>query len=1011
MIFARDRLVTPRRLIGFAGFALVVSLLLSSDPWAAGPRAARAAEAQGAAAGVPDYGAELPRIAPKSPEEALRTFHVLDGFRMELVAAEPDVVDPVAICFDADGTMYAVEMRGYSEDEGQNLSRIRQLRDRDGDGRYETSTIFAEGLGWPTAVTCYGGGVFVAVAPDLLFLRDTDGDGRAEQREVVYQGFGRSNVQGLVNTFQWGPDQRIHGVTSSSGAELTGAASQAVTLRGRDFSFDPATRQLEATTGGGQHGMTFDDWGDRFVCANSDHIQQVMYEDRYWLRNPRVSPPPSRVSIASEGPQADVFRTSAVEPWRLVRTRLRVAGVVPGPIEGGGRASGYFTSATGITIYRGDAYPPAYRGMAFVADVGSNLIHRKRLTDVGIRYQADRIDEGCDFVTSDDNWFRPVQMTNGPDGCLYIVDMYREVIEHPASLPPEIKQHLDLTSGRDRGRIWRLVPGDYRPVARPRLDQADTPALVAALQHANAWHQETAARLLHERRDPQAVEPLRELAQHGTDQARWRALQVLRSLDALTEADLLVALADPHPQVRRHAVRLSEPLAATSPDLRQALLARVEDDSPRVRLQLAFTLGELPAGDDRRRALSQLAARNLETPSIAAAVQSSLAENEVVQVLTEIGHEAGLAESPAGRALLRQFAGQVARQQSPAATAELVAYLAQDRPDRAAIWAAVLPEFTRGDDSPVIRELKTLAQGQIWRDTLVQAAQVAATTDAPLANRRVAVELLGLEDWSSAAPIYELLLQPTQPLEVQDAAWDSLKQRLQVEAAELAIANWPTLGPQMRTRVMDWLPSFEAGRTATAQALESGRIAFAELTASQRTALAQVLPAEQWTALERRFVGAASSGDRAAVFATYREALARAPDLTRGRELFRKTCSECHRLEEVGHEIGPNLVSLQNRGAETILTNVLEPNREVNPQYINYVAETTDGRVLTGLIQSETATSIRLLRAGNQSDTLLRSDLETLRSTGLSLMPSNLEQQIPPDAMSDLIGFILSVGR
>jgi putative heme-binding domain-containing protein len=261
------------------------------------------------------------------------------------------------------------------------------------------------------------------------------------------------------------------------------------------------------------------------------------------------------------------------------------------------------------------------------------------------------------------------------------------------------------------------------------------------------------------------------------------------------------------------------------------------------------------------------------------------------------------------------------------------------------------------------------------------------------------------------APIYELLLQPAQPLELQDAAWDSLKQRLQVEAAELAIASWPTLGPQMRTRVMDWLPSFEAGRTAAVQALESGRIAFAELTASQRTALAQVLPAEQWTALEKRFAGPASSADRAAVFATYREALAQAPDLVRGRELFRKTCSECHRLEDVGHEIGPNLVSLQNRGAETILTNVLEPNREVNPQYVNYVAETTDGRVLTGLIQSETATSIRLLRAGNQSDTLLRSDLETLRSTGLSLMPSNLEQQIPPDAMSDLIGFILSVGR
>ena len=179
------------------------------------------------------------------------------------------------------------------------------------------------------------------------------------------------------------------------------------------------------------------------------------------------------MSIAADGPQAEVFRTSPVEPWRIVRTRLRVAGAVPGPIEGGGRAAGYFTGATGATIYRGDAWPAEYRGQAFIGDVGSNIVHRKTLSADGVLLVANRADEGSEFVASTDIWFRPAQFANAPDGTLYIIDVYREVIEHPASLPPVIKKHLDLTSGRDRGRIYRIVPEGFQAAAaaateRPR---------------------------------------------------------------------------------------------------------------------------------------------------------------------------------------------------------------------------------------------------------------------------------------------------------------------------------------------------------------------------------------------------------------------------------------------------------------------------------------------------------------------------------------------------------------
>jgi putative membrane-bound dehydrogenase-like protein len=462
-----------------------------------------------------DFASELPRIAPREPAEALATFQVVEGFRIEQVAAEPLVASPVAMAFDADGRLYVVEMRDYSEQDKERLGRVRLLEDSDGDGRFDKATIFADDLSWPTAVTCWDGGVFVGAAPVIHYLKDNDGDGKADERRVVYSGFSRTNVQGLLNSFQWTLDNRIHGSASSNGGLVTRpdvADFKAVSVSGRDFSFDPRTLALRSESGGAQHGMTFDDWGRKFVCSNSDHIQMVMFEDRYLARNPAASAPSSRTSIAADGPQAEVFRTSPIEPWRIVRTRLRVTGKAPGPIEGGGRAGGYFTGATGTTIYRGDAWPAEFAGQSFTGDVGSNIVHRKILEPDGVGFVARRADKGREFVASSDNWFRPAQFANGPDGALYVIDVYREVIEHPASLPPEIKKHLDLTSGRDRGRIYRIVPNDFRARPPARLSKMSTEELIAQLESRNGWTRDTASRLVYERQDRAAIGPLERLA-------------------------------------------------------------------------------------------------------------------------------------------------------------------------------------------------------------------------------------------------------------------------------------------------------------------------------------------------------------------------------------------------------------------------------------------------------------------------------------------------------------------
>lgn len=964
-----------------------------------------------------DYSSELPRVPALSPQEALNAFEIADGYRIELVAAEPQVVDPVAIAFDANQSIYVVEMRGYSEDEQLNLGRIRYLRDVDGDGLYETSTIFADGFGWPTAVACYDRGIFVAAAPDLLYLKDTDGDGVADQRSVVFSGFGRSNVQGLVNTLQWGPDQRIHGVTSSSGAELRAAQDNTqVSLRGRDFSFDPRSLNLEAVSGGGQHGMSFDDEGEKFVCSNSDHIQQVMYEDRYWNRNPFRVPPPARVSIASDGAQADVFRASPIEPWRLVRTRLRVAGVVPGPVEGGGRPAGYFTSATGVTIVRGNAFAhDPLLGMAVVADVGSNLVHRKQLKREGIRYRADRVDQNSELLRSKDIWFRPVQMANGPDGCLYILDMYREVIEHPASLPPEIKRHLDLTSGRDRGRIYRVAPQSFvRPVSTG-LEDATISSLVEALQHPNAWHQETAARLLYERAAREALPLLERVMEQETGAASWRALRIMDSIGGLSVAQLQHALRHSSASTRRHAIAISERYLANSPELLAAILECVHDPDATVRYQLAFSLGQLPSDATVHKALAELAIRDLEEPYVLAAVQSSLSQG-VAELLVQCAAHPQFQNSATGRDFLRGLASQLGRQYAEAnepfrLEQAVIGRFAMeaDLSQNIGFWGLVLPELVRSENSPWSQAFHQANGGRFWDQVMSLSHERARNGELGEETRLQAISILAIDAWQNVEPLFRDLLQPTQPISIQEAAFHSLQKHTTEAAARLLVGIWPELSPSMRVPAIDWLSSFAAGQQVLVESLKTSAVPMAEISAGQRNQLAQVLPAGEWASLQSSSQNPETDAERNATLEKYRLLLSDPPNVENGRQLFRKVCSECHRLEENGYEIGPNLVTLQNRGAEAILVNVLEPNREVNPQYVNYVATTMDGRVTSGMIQGETATSISLLRAGNQSDVLLRSDLESLRSTGASLMPSGLDQQISPEAMRDLIGYILSL--
>lgn len=989
--------------------AFSVAILLS------GAFAILPADEEKTPAAEPDFSAELPRIPPTEPAAALKTFQTLPGFHIEQAAAEPLLHSPVAIAFDENSRLYVVEMIDYSEQDKEFLGAVRLLEDTDEDGKFDKSTLFADKLSWPTAITCYDGGVFVGAAPDIFYIKDTDGDGKADMRKTVFTGFGRSNVQGLFNSFHWGLDNRIHGATSTSGAQVIRPDvkdMKPISLNGRDFSFDPKTLDLTPTSGGAQHGMSFDDWGRKFLSSNSDHIQLSMYEDRYIARNPYLAAPGPRISIAADGPQAEVFRISPVEPWRIVRTRLRVSGAVPGIVEGGGRPAGYFTGATGVTIYRGDAWPSEYRGQAFVGDVGSNIVHRKVLEPNGVAVIAKRVDDKKEFVASTDIWFRPAQFANAPDGNLYIIDVYREVIEHPASLPPVIKKHLDLTSGRDRGRLYRVVADGFRQKKLPKLGSAMTADLVATLDHRNGWHRDTAARLLFQRQDRTAVPALKRLASKGAlPEGRMHALYALLGQSSLLAENIQAALSDDSPRVREHAVRLSEHVLSISPAVREKLVRMINDRDLRVRYQLAFTLGQLPAAA-RTPALAELLKHDGADPWIRLAVFSSLADGSR-ELWDNLLADDKFLESSSATTVCTQLSaltGSEARRDDVAALLASLDSAARTRPSLASAIIRSLTDALARRGSPLRTQLAELSPnaGKVISELLAAAKKTVADENAPAADRAEAARTLGLAKYAEVRSLLPELLGSKQPQDVQLAALGTLARYSDPEIGSVLVEAWPSFSPKLRAAAAEaifsrpaWLLDFLVAvekDDIPASDLEPARVKLLEKHANEKVR-------EQAAAIAAKL----KLGKRQDVLDAYKPSLTLQGDVEKGRAHFRKICSVCHRLENFGTEIGPNLATLQNRGAETILINLLDPNREVNPQFVNYLLITTEGKSITGLIAAETATSVTLKRQENATDTVLRVNIDELKSTGFSIMPEGLEKQLDQQAIADVIAYLLSV--
>ncbi|OYW31482.1 MAG: hypothetical protein B7Z47_00965, partial [Chthoniobacter sp. 12-60-6] len=772
-------------------------------------------------------------------------------------------------------------------------------------------------------------------------------------------------------------------------------------------------------SGGARFGNTFDDWGNRFLCNIRNPCQHVVLPYRYLARNPYLVVPSALNDCAEAGDQLPVYRTSPPEPWREFRAKrwVQEGSTLPKSELVG---AGVVTSSAGITVYRGDAYPPEYRDFVFVADVAGNLFYRMKLVPDGVTFKAVQVDGTKNFCTSDDLWCRPVNFVNAPDGCLHVCDMYREVIEHPWSIPDDIHTAVDLLRGRDQGRLYRLAPKSFNSRHTPKLSAVTTAELVALLDHPNAWHRETAQRLLFERRDAKAVGTLASLVKNGrTPQGKIGALAALMKPDA---PSLIAGLQDPNEHVRAHALHVTYTGSSYDDGVLEAMPDAGTETSPVVLFQIALwpdqTLSTLSDEDRNEAVARQLAdpwtrTAALSDPWMWARAWDLLARLPDSEPLAEYMGEAG------------KITGLVLEEQHTPELLEEIAWKWPEKPLAARrAFAGWLDAAARKEGDWRLFHLDPTAREGLSK-LIVRSVEESLQTKLPLPHRLESIKLIrGLPLAESLTPL-SALLGTSQASEVQFAALEVLGSFKEPQVADQLLRAWPSLTPTLRDKAATLLLSRTDRIAKLLDAIEAKKVLPSQLSAASKATLSR----QKTPALAERItklIGDGSSSNRKAVIDKYTAALSgsdvgtparnSAPipgssprmtgDTTRGAKIYETLCMVCHRHLDRGNDVGPNLGTIKAWTAEQILTNVLDPNREVSPNFALYIVETNDGRTLSGLITSETAGNLTLKRADGGTDTVLRSEIKSLTSPGISLMPEGLEAAITPQQMADLIAYL-----
>lgn len=816
-----------------------------------------------------------PLPSPLSPDDALKAFEVAPGLKVELVAAEPLVASPCAIAFDGKNRLFVAENRGYpiGPKPGEKPAGVvALLEDTDGDGRMDKRTVFADGLTFPNGVLPWKGGVIVTCAPDVLFLRDTNGDGVADERRVLLTGFATTgSTQLRVNAPTIGPDGWIYLAAGLSGGEVTCPEhpERPPLKMTSDIRFNPDTLEVELVSGKSQYGMSFDREGNRFICMNRLPVQHVVFQAKWLKRNPRL---PFGETVQ------DCNERNAFNGINGGHDGVRLFPISSNITTADGHA-GSFSAACAVHVWQGRGLSPECDGAVLSCDPTGNLVHADRLTPRGATFSATPLYADRELLASRDDWFRPVYLQRGPDGALYVADMYRKVIEHPDYLPEEVRKHTDFETGKSLGRIWRVRGDKPNNASSAGVDFSERRRFLGIIALGD---------------DP-SESALRELARATLRESedKWLRNAVLSGIGRREKAFL------------------------------GTLLAEMPRDA-RVGAGLVEVLGYLGG--------SCAGPSDLEVASHA---------SEAVRLALLSGYLAAPGRKPAGL---------------PAAFQSLL------------------------ETSPA----------------------VAADSGKSIDQRVVAVRLMARLPWERAGEtLLKLALDPSSP-ELAAAALKAVVAYPREEVATALLAPWSHYAPAQRDAVLGALlgtPFHLRGVLAAVEAKRLPASAFAGVR--RRQVLASKDPAIR--ALAERVLSVSA---RPEALAEASKALSLTPVPANGRVVFNSLCATCHRLEREGHAVGPDLFDIRRQTKENILFHIVNPDAEIAPAFTAYLAETKDGRILSGVLVGDTPTSITLRGPLAVEATVLRTDLAKLEALPGSLMPTGLEAGLTKQQLADLLAYL-----
>ena len=994
---------------------------------------------------------KTPRSTALSPAESLASIEIEQGFAIKIIAHEPQVIDPVDAAFDDSGRLWVVEMRDYPYATSDSPSGcVRILSDEDLDGHFEKSVVFADRLDMPTGLALWKDGAVITLAGQVVWFRDTDGDSKSDTQQVWIEGFARENEQLRANHPRLGPDgwwyiaSGLRGGNVIAGPDFRKPDDQPITLGSRDVRFNPQTKQLEAITGPAQFGLCFDSIGNRIFCSNRNPAVMVLFEQEDLVGNPLAGLIPSVVDLIPAGEQSKVY--PLVNAWTTSNLH-----------------SGQFTAACGVfyheyasEVWHSTKQETLIQGSrVFTCEPTGSLVHSTQFIG-STSHESSHKSEGVEWLASRDAWFRPVNIAQAPDGGILVVDMHRAVIEHPAWVPDELKKRPDERWGNESGRIFHvasttlLEPTGYLPMltAPPpienelrhlkdkQLSKRKSEDLVQLIASYNPWMRETSRRLLIERRASEQTDSLKKIVLNEQLRmpVRLCALQLATLLSGETQANEKKGIAGLIKGLWAPVQNATESVpTASNIELKIAAL-RIGAQNRDLRADSLEQLSLSIESEER------LLIETLRSFGSSGSPPPAELERQVAKALKSHAYSFGTGSPDGGELLVA--AGSAFKDRPQVLLLALIECLSEgysvlDQNEIFPIAASRLAELVLEKNdafATVLYEKSTNGRSHDnWHPS-----QVALTVLGELISRKSKLPQLreSLDSdslWTSLQSVIEnakftspirhqairILGNSTRTTDHKFLA--RLAQEVESPLRTVALRAWASTNdlacdgyllellaqssPQLQQVLLELIGQKPERLASLANRLEAGKITAKRIGSNELKKLVARAKGDTQTKLNAALESIVNT-DRAKVVMDYQSSLTISADGLRGKEVFVKHCASCHKVADVGVQVGPDISDSRTQQPAQILTNILDPNRAIDNNYFRFVALTADDQVIEGMIAEETSDSIVLRGQNNTRHTLKRADLQELKATGVSLMPEGLESQIDHQAMADLISFV-----